>query len=195
MVINIFRKEQSFILKEKSGEPCDKLWLKQHFNIFVQSDSPKNFEYACENIKKAIAYIKEQVECRQAAGGLVLNKYSELLLIERFGKSDFPKGHIDAGETKQETALREVAEESSIVPHRIIRELAPSYHIFYLDENRPVLKEVFWFLMHYEGDKTPVPQSSEDITRAEWVSKSELHKRYHSFFPNLKYLADYFLSL
>jgi 8-oxo-dGTP pyrophosphatase MutT (NUDIX family) len=195
MIINIFKEDQSFIIEEKQGISCDTSDLHEQFKRFLNSSSTSDIVFACRDPQEAMSYIKDQIECRQAAGGLVLNSRSELLLIERFGKTDLPKGHIDSGETKRETALREVAEECGIVPDRIIRELPPSYHLFYLDENRPILKEVFWFLMHYEGVGLPVPQTSEHITRAEWCSKSEVRKRYHTFFPNLKYLADFFLLL
>ena len=49
-----------------------------------------------------------------AAGGIVMNKNNEVLLIHRRGKWDLPKGKLDCGETIEDTAVREVSEEVGI---------------------------------------------------------------------------------
>ncbi|RPH85271.1 MAG: NUDIX domain-containing protein, partial [Chroococcales cyanobacterium metabat2.561] len=50
----------------------------------------------------------------KAAGGLVINKKADLLVIFRRGVWDLPKGKTDLGESGSEAALREVEEETSI---------------------------------------------------------------------------------
>jgi ADP-ribose pyrophosphatase YjhB (NUDIX family) len=47
-----------------------------------------------------------------AAGGLVENEHGEILLIYRKKHWDLPKGKLDAGETLEECAVREVEEET-----------------------------------------------------------------------------------
>ena len=54
----------------------------------------------------------------KSCGALVFRRASQglevLLLKHRAGHWDFPKGHVEAGESEQETALREVLEESGL---------------------------------------------------------------------------------
>ena len=49
-----------------------------------------------------------------AAGGLVRNGNGEFLMIHRNGKWDLPKGHQEEGERIEDTAVREVMEETGI---------------------------------------------------------------------------------
>ena len=49
-----------------------------------------------------------------AGGGLVINSKGEYLLIRRSGLWDLPKGHQEPGEPIEETALREVEEETGL---------------------------------------------------------------------------------
>jgi hypothetical protein len=85
-----------------------------------------------------------------AAGGLVRHKSGKYLFIEKKGKLDLPKGHIEKGEEPDECALREVGEECGIKGHKIIKSLEPSYHT-YTWEGISYLKKTNWFLMSYDG--------------------------------------------
>lgn len=51
----------------------------------------------------------------EGAGGVVLNDEGMVLLIRhRNGSWVFPKGHVEPGESKAETAMREVEEEAGV---------------------------------------------------------------------------------
>ena len=65
-----------------------------------------------------------------AAGGLVRHTSGRFLFIEKKGKLDLPKGHIEPGEEPEVCALREVSEECGIKGHKIIKPLQPSYHTY-----------------------------------------------------------------
>ena len=65
-----------------------------------------------------------------AAGGLVKHKSGRYLFIEKKGKLDLPKGHIEPGEEANVCAIREVNEECGITGHTIIKPLTPSYHTY-----------------------------------------------------------------
>lgn len=108
-----------------------------------------------------------------AAGGLVRNSSGKFLFIERRGKWDLPKGHIEEGEQPEECAIREVSEECGISGHKIIKQLIPSFHT-YSWEGISYLKKTHWFLMDYAGDMTATPQTEEDITRVMWMSPDEI---------------------
>jgi len=110
-----------------------------------------------------------------AAGGLVSHTSGRYLFIEKKGKLDLPKGHIEAGENPEACALREVSEECGIVGHTIVKPICPSYHT-YSWEGISYLKKTSWFLMQYDGKMVTEPQTDEGITKVEWLFPDELSK-------------------
>ena len=109
-----------------------------------------------------------------AAGGLVKHTSGRYLFIEKKGKLDLPKGHIEEGEEPDACALREVCEECGITGHTIIKQISPSYHT-YTWEGISYLKKTSWFLMKYDGKMIVEPQTSEGITKVEWLFPDELN--------------------
>jgi len=109
-----------------------------------------------------------------AAGGLVKHKSGRYLFIEKKGKLDLPKGHIEEGEEPEACALREVSEECGITGHTIIKPLNPSYHT-YSWEGISYLKKTNWFLMEYNGEMVTEPPHEEGITKVEWLYPDELN--------------------
>ncbi|HPA86945.1 MAG TPA: NUDIX domain-containing protein [Bacteroidales bacterium] len=110
-----------------------------------------------------------------AAGGLVRHVSGKFLFIEKKGRLDLPKGHIEPGEEPEICAIREVSEECGISGHSIIKALEPSYHT-YSWEGISYLKKTSWFLMRYEGEMITEPQINEGITKVEWLSPDELSR-------------------
>jgi len=110
-----------------------------------------------------------------AAGGLVRHTSGKYLFIEKKGKLDLPKGHIESGEEPEACALREVHEECGITGHSIVKSLQPSFHT-YSWEGISYLKKTSWFLMKYDGTMVIEPQVEEGITKVEWLSPEELSK-------------------
>jgi 8-oxo-dGTP pyrophosphatase MutT (NUDIX family) len=108
-----------------------------------------------------------------AAGGVIRNKKGQLLIINRRGRWDLPKGKLEAGETFEQAALREVEEECGIQDLTLVCRLLSTYHS-YLIEDQPVLKKTMWFEILYKGSQDPVPQDKEDITDIRWVSPAEV---------------------
>ena len=109
-----------------------------------------------------------------AAGGLVMHKSGRYLFIEKKGKLDLPKGHIEKGEEPEACALREVSEECGITGHVIVKPICPSYHT-YSWEGISYLKKTSWFLMKYDGEMIIEPQVSEGITKVQWLFPDELN--------------------
>ena len=110
-----------------------------------------------------------------AAGGLVKHTTGRYLFIEKKGKLDLPKGHIEPGEEPEACALREVSEECGIIGHKIIKPIQPTYHT-YSWEGISYLKKTHWFLMQYDGEMITEPQTDEGITKVEWLFPDELNK-------------------
>jgi 8-oxo-dGTP pyrophosphatase MutT (NUDIX family) len=109
-----------------------------------------------------------------AAGGLVMHISGRYLFIEKKGKLDLPKGHIEKGEEPEACALREVSEECGIKGHAIVKPICPSYHT-YSWEGISYLKKTTWFLMKYDGEMITEPQVSEGITKVQWLFPDELN--------------------
>lgn len=100
-----------------------------------------------------------------AAGGLVLKTIDDVIhtvVIHRPKYDDWsiPKGKVDPGETLQETALREVFEET-FLECRLGEPLTTQY---YADQN----KTVHYWVMHVVFDHGFVPH--EEIDQMQWVS-------------------------
>lgn len=84
--------------------------------------APKSTRFINNDVKKAIEFAEAKrnisIECffESSCGAVVINDQNEYLLIrnKRSAHWGFPKGHIEAGETKQETAKREVLEETGV---------------------------------------------------------------------------------
>ena len=79
------------------------------------------------------------------------------------GYRSFPKGHVEAGETERETAMREVMEETSV---RIT--IVPDFrHVVCYTPAPAVEKEVVYFLARTE--QVEVRPRRGEIAQVEWV--------------------------
>ena len=120
-----------------------------------------------------------------AAGGLVKNSKGEYLFIFRREKWDLPKGKLEKNETIEEAAIREVKEECGLKNLKIIRELSPTFHIYFHGKNK-FLKKTYWYEMINNTNETPIPQNSEDITIAKWLDKSEINNVLENTYNSIK---------
>lgn len=104
----------------------------------------------------------------EAAGGIVYNARNEVLLIHRLGYWDLPKGKIDAGESPEQAALREVREETGL--REVVSEgfAGTTYHCYRDRDKRRALKPSHWFRMRTVEEKLH-PQTEENIEQAVWM--------------------------
>ena len=104
-----------------------------------------------------------------SAGGVVVLGNTILLLRKYNGDWVLPKGKVEAGETHEETALREVKEETGVKAS--IEKYLGEIHYTYKenwDQQRGVHKIVFWYLMHTKNMDT-VPQREEGFVEAKFI--------------------------
>jgi 8-oxo-dGTP pyrophosphatase MutT (NUDIX family) len=122
-----------------------------------------------------------------AGGGKVFNSKGHILFIFRNGKWDLPKGKAEANETIDQTALREVGEETGIRDLSICKPLEITYHIF-KRKNKILLKKTYWFEMYssYEGNFKP--QVKEGITKVKWIDPKKLKKIKKNIYANIDQL-------
>lgn len=86
-----------------------------------------------------------------------------------------PKGLVDKGEGPEETALREVAEETGL-KGRIIEKLGEIKYWYYIkEENAKCKKTVHFFLMEYEGGD--LRKHDWEVDDASWFPIDEAVKK------------------
>ncbi|WP_372772996.1 NUDIX hydrolase [Mangrovibacterium sp.] len=139
-----------------------------------------------------------QMNVIPAAGGITRNAAGKILFIRRFDRWDLPKGKIEANESVEEAALREVEEECGLSGIRLGRRITSTYHIyrspFIAEPNNWVWKETTWFEMFYDGVEVPVPQIAEDITDIRWFDPQNMDVVYESTYGNLLELLNDYLA-
>ncbi|MBT1190572.1 NUDIX hydrolase [Rhodococcoides kroppenstedtii] len=119
-----------------------------------------------------------------SAGGLVVDGLGgprDRLCAALIGRTDrrgrllwsLPKGHIERGETPEQTAEREVAEETGING----TVLAPlgSIDYWFVTEGRRVHKTVHHYLLRFTGGQ--LSDEDVEVTEVAWVPLTELHTR------------------
>ncbi|TSD99271.1 NUDIX hydrolase [Skermania sp. ID1734] len=119
-----------------------------------------------------------------SAGGLVISGLDgppEALRAALIGRTDrrgrllwsLPKGHIEKGETAEETAMREVAEETGI-RGKVLAELG-SIDYWFVTEGRRVHKTVHHYLLRFLGGE--LSDADVEVTEVAWVPLTELETR------------------
>lgn len=98
-----------------------------------------------------------------------------LVIRDPYKKWGLPKGHAEEGETLQETALREVSEETGLTQLELGPELITIDWVFRGDSERIHKFATFFMMFCSEGD--PVPERAEGITAAKWVRLDAAHRR------------------
>ena len=143
--------------------------------------------------KDLIKEFKSKIKTIYASGGIVKNKKSEILFIFRRGKWDLPKGKADKGETKKQTALREVIEETGVKELVINKFFRTSFHLV-RSNKKYYLKETTWYLMNsnYEGDL--IPQIDEGIKSVKWKNLKQVKKIKEKTFKNISIILNDYLK-
>lgn len=107
----------------------------------------------------------------QSAGGIVMNPQGQVLLVQEYGKYwGLPRGHVEPGESLQQTAVREIAEEAGITSLQYIAE-AGAYERSTFDEdgsdNFREMKRMTFFMFY--TDQIELKPQDQNITNARWV--------------------------
>jgi 8-oxo-dGTP pyrophosphatase MutT (NUDIX family) len=123
-----------------------------------------------------------------AGGGKVYNDKGEVLFIYRNDKWDLPKGGAQRRETIDQTAIREVEEETGVTGLRITKPLEMTYHIFKRN-GRHKIKVTYWFEMKTNFSGELVPQEKEGITKVEWLTKEQIVVAMNNSYANIKLLV------
>lgn len=139
------------------------------------------------NEDKLLKTFKKKLPNVIAGGGKVFNDDGDILFIYRNDKWDLPKGKTEKNETIEETAIREVAEETGVSGLRIVKPLPITYHIFKRN-GKTKLKITYWYEMQSSFSGNLYPQLNEGITEVKWLSEKDWGKALSNSYANIKLL-------
>ena len=199
MIIMIFLEPRAFCIQRHPGmhpnmdviEPFnskDSVW--KSFLSWSERTDFLDFVYLTDEPEKCFLDLCQNFTIIEAAGGVVENPNDNVLMIFRLGKWDLPKGKVDVGEAIQDTAIREVEEECGIGGLKIIKTLPKTYHVYKDSNNSWTLKKTHWYKMRADTWKHLQPQTSENITKAEWVQKEDIHKKLEGAYRSIAELLN-----
>jgi 8-oxo-dGTP pyrophosphatase MutT (NUDIX family) len=183
-----------FLTNEISKETDFQLFLLD--SIDIEQVIVKMFQ---NKIKKAYLYhpdesvimktLKAKIPVNKAGGGLVYNKKGEVLFIFRNGKWDLPKGGTEKGELIEDTAMREVEEETGVNGLTVGKKLQKTYHVFKRN-GKYKLKITHWFEMHSTFEGTPEGQLEEGIEKVAWFNPIQIKEALENSYENIKLLFE-----
>jgi ADP-ribose pyrophosphatase YjhB (NUDIX family) len=183
----IFFQYKALQLIEKSHE--QKL-LQQNFSldlkletVFSKNDNVQTIY--CDNVDKAFMQLIGKYKLIEAAGGVTRNEQDDILMIQRHGLWDLPKGKYEKGETIAQCAIREVQEECGIADIYNEQFLCDTFHCYYLNEQM-VVKKTYWFSMRSKDKKRLKPQTEEGITKVIWCKAKDLENKKKNMYAAIR---------
>ncbi|MCH2508175.1 MAG: NUDIX domain-containing protein [Dehalococcoidia bacterium] len=126
-------------------------------------------------------------------GGVVFAD-DKILFILKNDKWDLPKGRMEDGETKEETSLREISEETGLeqTELQIIEQLPTTYYYKKVDGKKRI-KKTTWFFVKYTGNSNTnlTPTADEGISECRWIPVSEIPEALQNTHARITYLMDF----
>ena len=183
-----------FLTNEIKKETDFKFFLLESADInqiiihFFQNKIQKAYLYHPDE-KEIMKTLKAKIPVSKAGGGYVYNKNGAVLFIFRNGKWDLPKGGIEKGEEIEDTAIREVEEETGVTGLKITKKLQKTYHVFRRN-GKYKLKITHWYEMKTNFEGTPKGQLEEGIEKVAWLTPEEIKEALKNSYENIKLLFE-----
>lgn len=139
----------------------------------------------------------------RSAGAIVFRRDKEIkYLLLHYGaagfrslhsKGDywsFPKGNVEEGESEEETARREIKEESGIEDIKFVDGFKEKISYFYKREGKTIYKEVVFFLAETKSEKVKISYEhigfewlgfEDAFTRLKFKNDREVFEKAHRF--------------
>jgi 8-oxo-dGTP pyrophosphatase MutT (NUDIX family) len=114
---------------------------------------------------------RERVAAEVSAGGVVVRGGQVIVIVPKRRAADgrrvlaLPKGHVDAGETALQAAIREVREETGVEVESVA-ELGEVRYWYTRDARRIAKSVVFYLFRYLAGDPG---DHDEEIEDARWI--------------------------
>lgn len=190
-MIKIFVNDKPIVLTTKiEKETTFKNYLLKSVNISkvikeLNSSKVSEIRLIHKNEDKLLKKFLKLLPNVLAGGGKVINPKGEVLFIFRNGKWDLPKGKAEKKEKIDETALREVEEETGVAGLQITKPLEITYHIFKRN-GRNKIKITYWFEMTTSYNGKLKPEESEGITKVAWLNNEQIAEALQNSYANIK---------
>jgi len=194
----VFVNEKKLLLSKQSEELEKKISYESFTTLEIALDllentSVKEINVFGENIDEIWAEFQNLFRIIEAAGGLVNNEKGDMLFIKRLGKWDLPKGKMEKGESREESAVREIEEETGLSNVELVDFINTTYHIYIERNGDKVLKCTHWFDMNFFGEDTSKPQIEEGITEVAWKNTTQIENEvFPSTFKNIELIVKEF---
>lgn len=197
----IFVNESPLILTHERPEMCNGNLFSMDKNsiqsaIVALEKGTLNTAYLYQpDAQKILDTFMQKIPVVVASGGFVTNPKGKVLFIFREGKWDLPKGKVEKGESIENAALREVAEETGVKDLTLKKFLRTTSHIFKRGgEYR--LKHVHWFAMSTPYSGPLKGQKAEGIVKVKWKGRKKTAKALENSYANIKILCeDYWAAM
>ncbi len=145
-----------------------------------------------DNVELLKSQFKSHFKILKAAGGVV-KKGKNVLMIERLGKWDLPKGKIDKGETTEDAAIREIYEECG-VRAELKKKICATWHTYTM-KRRLILKKTTWYQLNLTDESAMAPQVEEDITSIKWMSPKEVFHALENSYSSVQFVMDLYYKM
>ncbi|UHO39435.1 NUDIX domain-containing protein [Chryseobacterium capnotolerans] len=194
----VFVNEKKLLISKHPEELEKKLGYESFTTLEIALDLLENTSVTelnvyGENIDEIWQEFQKLFRIIEAAGGLVINPEDDMLFIRRLGKWDLPKGKMEKGESREESAVREIEEETGLRDVELVQFINTTYHIYIERNGDKILKCTHWFEMNFNGEDTSKPQIEEGITEVAWKNTTQIEDEvFPSTFQNIKLIVKEF---
>lgn len=194
----VFVNEKKLLIS-KNPENLEKILNYESFTTLeialdlLQNTSTSELNVYGEKIDEIWGEFKKLFRIIEAAGGIVNKPNGDILFIRRLGKWDLPKGKMEKGESREESAIREIEEETNLQNVELRDFINTTYHIYIERNGDRVLKHTHWFEMFFDGEDTSKPQLEEGITEVAWKNTTQIENEvFPNTFQNIKLIINEF---
>jgi len=98
-----------------------------------------------------------------------------VLLQDPRARWSIPKGHVESGETLEQTAIREIGEETGLKAIKILSKL-DKIHFFYRMNNKLIFMTNFVYLIEStDPEEVLIPEKSEGIIDVQWFEAEQAY--------------------
>ncbi|RQO37864.1 NUDIX hydrolase [Chryseobacterium sp. KBW03] len=197
----VFINEKKLLISKHPEELEKKLGYENYTTLEIALDllentSVQELNVYGENLDEIWQEFQKLFRIIEAAGGLVNNPEGKILFIKRLGKWDLPKGKMEKGESREESAVREIEEETGLKDVELLKFINTTYHIYIERNGEKILKCTHWFEMSFDGEDTSTPQIEEGITEVAWKTTSQIENEvFPSTFKNIQLIVQEFWDL